>query len=172
VRITDTEALTVAAPPALWGYGEEWAAIGVTPSPSPIVERIGWTVRMTGVRFSHLGHCHSPKCRKALHTSTEGGVVELGFRPTGRSFERGDAWARPDFCGMCPNCGYRPARADQWVASPCRPAIPVPDVFDRIAEQWEALRADLRVFTPDMTPADLLRLDPDGRDSDGCKRRR
>ncbi|WP_406301012.1 hypothetical protein OG948_60550 (plasmid) [Embleya sp. NBC_00888] len=162
----------VATPPSLWGWQQEWATLGVIPSPSPRIERIGWMVRMTGVRFAHLGHCDGQECRKAMYTSTEGGVVELGFRPSGRSFQRDDALARPNFCGTCPNCGHRPGRDDQWVASPCGAGHPVSDVNECIREQWEVLREELGVSTPNMTRADLLRLDADGRDPQGSKRAR
>ena len=47
-----------ATPPLVWGadFGT-FIEIGVLPSPLPMVERKGWTVTITGVRFTHFTHC-------------------------------------------------------------------------------------------------------------------
>ncbi len=64
-----------ATPPPAWGAAtdRDFVQLGVLPSPLPHVIRDGWTVTLTGVRFTHTRHC--PKCRQAVSTATDGGTI-------------------------------------------------------------------------------------------------
>lgn len=145
-----------ATPPVVWGddFGA-FAGIGVLPSPLPTVTRRGWTVTITGVRFTHSTHCS--KCRKVVYVATEGGVIEIGFDSKGRSFEDMRAGGRALYDGPCPNgCGARVAFSGH-PRNESR-ALPVADGYTVQFREWEQLRRDLGVYTLHMTPADLTRL--------------
>ncbi|MFD0393387.1 hypothetical protein ACFQ3Z_16270 [Streptomyces nogalater] len=83
-----------ATPPAVWGANfTTLMEIGVLPSPLPQAKREGWTVTITGVRFTHSAHCW--KCRQCVYVATEGGVIQIGFDHKGKGFEKERAGARP-----------------------------------------------------------------------------
>ncbi|AEW92973.1 MULTISPECIES: hypothetical protein [Streptomycetaceae] len=144
-------------PPAAWGAssGKTWVDLGVLPSPFPHAERDGWTVTITGLRFTHSAACWS--CRQPVYVATDGGTIRLGFDHKGRSFEEERPGRRAAYKGPCPNgCGEQVTIGadNRW---PQR-QLPVADA--RIAQyiQWYRLRRDLGVTTVDMTPADMARL--------------
>jgi hypothetical protein len=148
-----------ATPPAVWGdlqeKGKTYVDIGVLPSPLPTVTRDGWTVTISGVRFTHATHCW--KCRKVVYVATDGGVIQIGFDHKGKGFEKERAGAPARYDGPCPNgCGNRVVMGGQWGDKPR--GMPVADCRTAQWREWEQLRRDLGVITPDMTPADLARL--------------
>ncbi|GAA2732199.1 hypothetical protein [Streptomyces nogalater] len=145
-----------ATPPAVWGANfTTLMEIGVLPSPLPQAKREGWTVTITGVRFTHSAHCW--KCRQCVYVATEGGVIQIGFDHKGKGFEKERAGARPAYDGPCPNgCGNRVVFGGQSWHRPS--ARPVADARTVQWREWEQLRRDLGVHTPDMTPSDLARL--------------
>jgi hypothetical protein len=144
-------------PPAVWGYetGKTFVQLGVLPSPLPQVERKGWTVTITGVRFTHSTHCG--KCRVVVYTTTDGGVIEIGFDHKGKGYEKERPGGRATYDGPCPNgCGARVVIGGQWSDKPR--AMPVAEGRTVQWREWERLRRDLGVHTVEMTPADLKRL--------------
>lgn len=146
-----------ATPPAAWGNSsKDFVQLGVLPSPMPQVQRDGWTVTITGVRFTHMTHCG--KCRVYVEVATEGGVIQLGFDHQGRAFEKERAGARATYDGPCPNgCGGRVVIGGRDSRHPL-PGLPVSEGRTVQWREWERLRRDLTVWTPDMIPADLKRL--------------
>ncbi|MFG3287302.1 hypothetical protein ACGF3G_00570 [Streptomyces sp. NPDC048179] len=144
-------------PPAVWGanFGT-FVEIGVLPSPMPQVQRNEWTVTITGVRFTHAGRCW--KCRECVYVATEGGVIQLGFDHKGKGFEKERAGSAPSYDGPCPNgsCDNRVVFGGQSWDKPS--AMPLSEGRTVQYREWEQLRRDLGVITPDMTPADLKRL--------------
>ncbi|MFF8786960.1 hypothetical protein [Streptomyces sp. NPDC015125] len=146
-----------ATPPTVWGYEERktFVELGVLPSPMPTVERDGWVVTISGVRFTHSTHC--AKCRVVVHTATDGGVIQLGFDHKGRAFEKERPGARPTYDGPCPNgCGHRVVIGHRH-SDPTR-AMPVAEGRTVESREWERLRRDLKVCTVDMNRDDLARL--------------
>ncbi|MEE1838176.1 hypothetical protein [Streptomyces sp. SP17KL33] len=145
-------------PPAVWSSEDSrsYVELGVLPSPMPQVTREGWTVTLTGVRFTHQTHCG--KCRRALLVATEGGTIQLGFSDKGRSFVKMRPGARATYDGPCPNngCDYRVVIGGR--SSHPLPGLPVVDGNTVQAREWERLRLELGVFTVNMTPDDLTRL--------------
>ncbi len=149
-------------PPAAWGWnpGATWLELGVLPSPVPHIEREGWTVTITGVRFSHGIPC--PKCRRVVHLASDRGSIRIGFDSRGRSFEKLQAGPRPAYSGLCPNeCGATITLGTrQWEEHSPRP---VADGWTVQCREWEQLRQRLGVASVDMTPADMARLRSGGR---------
>lgn len=145
-----------ATPPAVWGVDyTTFVEIGVLPSPLPQAERNGWTVTISGVRFTHSVHCG--KCRKAVFVATDGGTIQIGFDHKGKGFEKERAGGRPSYDGPCPNgCGHRVVIGGQWSDRPH--AMPVAEGRTVQWREWEQLRRDLGVHTIEMTPTDLKRL--------------
>lgn len=95
------------------------------PSPVPRVDRDGWTVTVSGVRFAHGFRCW--KCRKVVCVATEGGIVQLGIDAKGRSFEKLRPGARAVYTGLCPNgCGNQLAIGTGWSGNDSEPR-PVAD---------------------------------------------
>ncbi|RPE39785.1 hypothetical protein EDD90_2803 [Streptomyces sp. Ag109_O5-1] len=145
-------------PPAAWSseVGKTYVELGVLPSPIPQVKRDGWTVTITGVRFTHMDHC--PKCRRALLVATDGGVIQLGFDDKGRGFEKERPGARATYDGPCPSgCGARVFIGIGPFSRPLR-GLPVSDARTLQWREWERLRRELGVHTVEMTPTDLARL--------------
>lgn len=145
-----------ATPPLAWGVSyDTYVSLGVLPSPLPTVQRDGWTVTITGIRFIHSVPC--AYCRVTVFTSTEGGVITIGFDHKGRGFERERAGGRASYSGACPNdCGHRITIGGRWGDKP--QSRPVAEGRTVQYREWERLRRDLGVLTADMTPADLERL--------------
>ncbi|MFJ5928001.1 hypothetical protein ACIQF6_35940 [Kitasatospora sp. NPDC092948] len=148
-----------ATPPLVWGVEPRrgYVELGVLPSPLPQVTREGWTVTITGARFTHMSHCMW--CRKAVFTYREGGTIRIGFDNRGRSFEREQPGPLPKVDAPCPNAGCENGRVGTWTWSRSgRPALSVGDVARVQGREWERLRRDLGVWSVDMTPADVARL--------------
>ncbi|WP_030277185.1 hypothetical protein [Streptomyces sp. NRRL B-24484] len=149
-----------AVPPVVWGVepGRTFVELGVLPSPLPEVTREGWTVSITGARFTHAAWCMW--CRRAVETFREGGTIRIGFDRRGRSFEEYRAGPLPKFDGVpCPNAGCENRRvgSGMWSRSGS-PALPVADVQNVQGREWERLRRRLGVWSVDMSPADVARL--------------
>ncbi|MFE2640223.1 hypothetical protein ACFXKF_36665 [Streptomyces scopuliridis] len=148
-----------ATPPAVWGDEvRSYVEIGVLPSPLPHAERTGWTVTISGVRFTHFWHCWA--CHKPVHVATDGGVIRAGFNSKGRCFETYRPGRRATYIGPCPNgCGTQLSLGTGRSGDESHPA-PVDEGHTVQYRAWESLRRDLNVHTPEMTRSDLARLRP------------
>ncbi|WP_274036654.1 hypothetical protein [Streptomyces sp. MMBL 11-1] len=148
-----------ATPPAVWGDdSRRFVEIGVLPSPLPRAERAGWTITVSGVRFTHFWHCWS--CRKPVHVATDGGVIRAGFDSKGRFFETSRPGRRATYVGPCPNgCGTQLSLGTGRSGGESHP-LPVAEGRTVLNREWEILRHDLGVHTPEMTRSDLARLRP------------
>ncbi|MFB8236111.1 hypothetical protein ACFC58_06125 [Kitasatospora purpeofusca] len=149
-----------ATPPLVWGVepGRSFVELGILPSPLPGVTQEKWTVSITGARFTHTAWCMW--CRRAVSTVREDGTIQIGFDRRGRSFETYQAGPLPEFADVpCPNtgCGNTRLGSRMWSRSDSQ-ALPVADVQNVQGREWEQLRRRLRVWTVDMTPADVARL--------------
>ncbi|MFJ1757569.1 hypothetical protein [Kitasatospora sp. NPDC088134] len=146
-------------PPLVWGTepARSYVELGVLPSPLPKVTREGWTVSITGARFTHMTWCMW--CRRAVTTFREGGTIRIGFDRRGRSFEQYKPGPLPKIDAPCPNAGCADGRVSSglWPRSESR-ALPVADVNRVQGREWEQLRRELGVWSVDMTPADVARL--------------
>lgn len=151
--------------PVSWpANGVSYSEIGVWPSPEPMVRRDGFRVRLTGVRFTHSNRCL--ECRDTLSVATEGGEMELGFRPDGWSYERLRAGDKPVWPITCPMCGFTDTEfPGRPVAHPSYEFIygegrPVANAQDAFGREWPLLRERLGVAGCDMTHEELLRHIP------------
>lgn len=146
-----------ATPPTAWGHleGKTYVDIGVLPSPMPTVKRDGWTVTISGVRFTHSTHCWN--CRVVVTVATDGGTIQLGFDHKGRSFEKERPGDRATYDGPCPNgCNGRVVIGGRY--SHPTPGLPVAEGRTVQFREWQRLRGDLKVWTTHMTSADMRRL--------------
>ncbi|MET8605819.1 hypothetical protein ABZV92_19970 [Streptomyces rubiginosohelvolus] len=131
------------------------------PSPLPRAERAGWTITVSEVRFTHFWHCWG--CRKPVHVATDGGVISSGFNSKGRFFETRRPGQRATYTGPCPNgCGTQLTLGAGWANDDPHP-VPASEGYTVLYREWENLRRDLDVHTPEMTRSDLTRLRPTAR---------